>query len=513
MLMILVSRTFVLATLLASVPLAQAVEIIGAQIDSGHEQLVLHLTYPSAIDERNDAIALNLNDCEGKAAPVSACEIRLVDHDANYRYGPSVGHVRTFQLRELGLLLPAYSRALLTIKAASTSAIARMPPISTDNGIEHHRMALLSEHSLGRKFDGFRAVTQHGMFRNLIYGLSYTFSTEGMGDTVLAYATDSKKVQWQATLDNGNAINFVAGSPSEHLMVIGGRFTRYGAQSNLRLVDASTGETMRDFVGVEGLDVSSAYWLDATTLVSHASLTKRTEGDHSIVDFGYERGVVTWHDVATGRVIRSIDSPLLEARVIEQSSDNQFLVLAGYEGAAILDANAGQTVFSLHFSDIYGPEYQDCTNFGCGARGEGFSSIDVSADRRLFAVSTTKGPIYIGSSELGRVTSAIAPVTPDGKPLFIRTLKLDPISNRLYVFGAEAFDKPSMGHVLVYNLSDSRVESWYQARSVMGVTGGGSDGSLFSKDLRQLITADANEGFSDVQMLRPFYFRIYELER
>jgi len=283
--------------------------------------------------------------------------------------------------------------------------------------------------------------------------------------------------------------------------------------SNLHLINADTGEIIRKMLGVEKVDVSSSYWQDSRVLVSHASLTDRQVSGTTIVDRKFLKGLITWHDAESGKLIASIDSPLYQARVIEQSSDGQLVAFAGYQGAVVVDNNNQEIVFSLQFSDIYGPTYSDCANFGCGTTRSGFSYFDISADKRVFAISTIQGPIYIGDAQQKKIAFTIDPKTPGGLGLYIRHIKIDPVAYKLYVFAAEEPSKPSAAWVLVYNIIDGTLERAHQGGEVPGTSGGNQNGNIFSKDFKFIMTSESADGIADSRMLRPAQIRILELEQ
>ena len=104
------------------------------------------------------------------------------------------------------------------------------------------------------------------------------------------------------------------------------------------------------------------------------------------------------------------------------------------------------------------------------------------------------------------------PTTPDGKNLYIRALKIDAVKKSLYMYAAEDYAKPAIGHVLVYSLLTGSVTQWYQGGEVLGESGGNSYSNIFSPDFKYLISGDSCEGFADMQMMRPGYFRTYSLE-
>jgi hypothetical protein len=80
------------------------------------------------------------------------------------------------------------------------------------------------------------------------------------------------------------------------------------------------------------------------------------------------------------------------------------------------------------------------------------------------------------------------------------------------MYAAEDYAKPAIGHVLVYSLLTGSVTQWYQGGEVLGESGGNSYSNIFSPDFKYLISGDSCEGFADMQMMRPGYFRTYSLE-
>ncbi len=208
--------------------------------------------------------------------------------------------------------------------------------------------------------------------------------------------------------------------------------------------------------------------------------------------------------------MRSIESPLFEARVLEQSSDEKTITFAGFQGAAVINTQSGMILSHIKMSDILGPEFDECDNFGCGINRAGFVGTDVSADRRLVALAMRSGPIFVVDAQSKKIHFKIETNLPTGKRLMIRTIKIDPLGRSIFVYGTEDHAKPSPGHVLKFSLTDGSLLNWYAGPEALGECGGPVGNSIFSSDFRYVYSSDSGNGVQ-MNMIQPALLRIYQL--
>ena len=490
-----------------------AIEIDSVQIDANQQwlELTLLLQHSTISRHSKDEVTLDTRDCESKKPPIRTCKIMVKDRYHDYRYGPYNRVKRRYSLSKLALTPSVYNGVELELLADESSRKITLPTRSVNGAYEHKRLRFVRSYHFERAMNGFAHLAENPFNENMVFG----FVTKMVMNEkiMIAYDLESGKLQWSSVLSRYLPMNFILSSALQNVLLTGGRFVQPDSnESNLKLIDALTGSIVREYRGLEDLDVTSAYWRDAQTIVTHSSRTDRVVGENTIADKGILEGIISWHNAETGVMQRRISSPLLQARVIEQSSDQNIVVFAGYEGAAIVNAQTGAVLSSLHFSDIYGPEFKDCYNFGCGPNGYGFSHYTVSADRRIFAVATNSGPVYLGDSESQKIFKKLEVKTPGDTPLFIRTMKIDQVRNKLYIFGAEKFEQPSNGHVLVYNLYDSRLETWYHGGEVLGANGGSQRGNIFINGFQSVLSSDSTLEGVDMRMMTESYLSHYELE-
>ena len=364
---------------------------------------------------------------------------------------------------------------------------------------------------------GLSSLAQQSIGSTLIFGVVFGFGEAKTREKVVAFETNTGLVSWSNFFDFGGSISFVSSSPASPVLAVGGRFSGPSAKANLALIDSTSGNLIRYLAGTEGLDVTSSHWIQNRILVSHATVTDHNPGSGAgrengrvIVEGNNLEGRIIWHDLATGGIIRNIKSPLLEAAVIMQSSDDSAVVFAGYEGTAIVDVTSGKVLSFVHMSDLLGPEFVDCSNFGCGSSRSAFVGMSVSADLRLAVLSLRRGNIMVVDLQARKIIASIPATSPRGNPLFLRTLRLAP-KNELYAFFAEEFTKPSKGYVGVYNIATGHLLRWHEGPEVLGECGGPVGRNVFSDDFQFLYSSDSANGWQDSRMLQQTALNIYQL--
>ena len=491
-----------------------ALEILEAHLSESGLELQVDILFADPFTDNAKFIYADAQSCFDASTPVITCDlkIRVLGRDLGYRADKR--HTHTVVLRDLGLTSPAYSATELRIRGDSEKfSLVKLPVIRNSKDYEHGRLRYLKPTSIGPDYNGFSSLSPRFDQVGSVFGISSVFTQSAFSDKLVAFDIAQSKVRWSSEVESGNHLNFLSVAPNGRMIAVGGRFSRAAPdKTNLLLVDALTGEKNRYLYGTEDLDVSASQWINNQILVSHSSITDKVVTPDSIVDHGIIKGVITWHDTSTGKLIRKIDSPILQADVVEQSSDQKFVAFAGYEGAAIVDAVQGTILFKIHMSDLYGPEYAECSNFGCGPNRSGFHKFAVSADKRTLVLTTMSGPLYVMQTERPTVVQKIELKTPGGMPVFVRAMRMNPTASSLYVYVAEHVSKPSTGHVLVYSIASGKILKWFQGSQVLGESGGNNNGSAFSDDFSFLFSSDSAEGFADSRMMRPASIQVMRLE-
>jgi hypothetical protein len=498
---------------------AISIESVKVSETSGEIEMLL-----DGVDNNGAAdgvLSLDVSDCEltdlqsNEKPFVKECRVVLKDLFNRYRY--PAGRDETTQikfnssLKKLALELPAYNGTLIhwiDPSGKSTDHVLRIPQKSLASTIPHGRLRKLSSLATPGAGLNFSGILLDQNTESILIGNSMTFGQKNES-LISAISLQSKKEIWNLPMSVDSITHCgLSMSPFSNTLVAMGQGPK---MNNLILLNPTDGSIIRKLPVPADHEITSIYWPNAQTILSHGTKYAGSSSGDIIVHTGYDKGTLTWHNAETGALIRSMDSPLFEATVIDQASAENIVVLGGFQGAALIDLISGKAINVTLVSDILGQEYTDCHQFGCGENRLGFAAVDLIASRRLGFFATLGGQIYGVNLENKKIVYQFSITTPDGDPLRFKHFKASESSGELHVFAAEKLDQESKGYVLVYNIYNGKLLRWHETQSVYGGVSG-TRTALFNRSFSRLLSTDYGIKGVDIRMINKAALSIYDME-